>query len=342
MNTLEKKLDEERVQTAQICIGESKGTWQIIWTAVMEGGHTRAEHLYEGRHWDEVLTCFRHHMMAKLAEGYVPQVSIPLNDPIDSLSDRARWAHSLQYYSEMHLNQELLEKLRKWRRESAAKEGKAPYLLATNRMLEMVATFVPHTAEELKQIPGFGLGKVNQYGESLFAITQAAERVTHFPLNWVLNVIDRASFQQWLMEQKERKAKAELERHTRKRNMLDAIWQGSPLEEMRTMLSLSKRDTILLVEELDADGYDVSPLVDNELSDVADELKEQAWTQFEQLGDRYLKPIMEAVFTTDERKELDFDRTYQWLRLLRIRYRKAKAVLTECDTDQNDSFIVAS
>ncbi|WP_442601587.1 HRDC domain-containing protein [Paenibacillus sp. KN14-4R] len=342
MNTLEKKLEEQRVQTAQICIGESKGIWQIIWTVEMEGGQARQDYLYEGRHWDEVLSCFRNHMLSKLAEGYIPQVSISLNNPIESLSDKAKWVHSLHYYSERHTNHELLEQLRKWRRESAAKEGRAPYLLATNRMLEMIAAYMPQHAEELKQIPGFGVGKVSQYGEGIFAITRTFERVTQFPLDWVLNFIDRVSFQQWLMDQNERKAKAELERHARKRNMLEAIWQGSPLEEMRSMLSLSRRDTVMMVEELDADGYDVSPLIDNELSDVTEELKEQAWTKFEELGDRYLKPVMEAVFSADDRKDLDLERTYQWLRLLRIRFRKSKAGLLEIEVQEMDNITAAS
>ena len=81
------------------------------------------------------------------------------------LSGKAKMTQMLTYYCEEHPNEEMYETLRTWRREQAARERKAPYILATNRVLRMISVFLPQSKEELQQIPGFGEQKTNMYAE---------------------------------------------------------------------------------------------------------------------------------------------------------------------------------
>ena len=73
----------------------------------------------------------------------------------------------LTYYCEENPSEEVYETLRAWRREQAARERKAPYILATNRVLRMISVFLPQSKEELQQIPGFGEQKTAMYADRL-------------------------------------------------------------------------------------------------------------------------------------------------------------------------------
>ena len=46
----------------------------------------------------------------------------------------------------------------------AASDRKAPYFVATNRLLRLISAFVPHTMDELMQLPGVGESKAAEYG----------------------------------------------------------------------------------------------------------------------------------------------------------------------------------
>lgn len=326
MNTLEKKVGDNRVISAQIVIGEDKGIWHAMWSESKESGHDEQENWYEGQHWEELISSLRANLIGKLSEGYLPLITAPWDDSQRGLGERARWNALLQCYSESHINVQVMDSLRKWRRDKATELAKAPYMIATNRMLEMITALLPQTADELKQIPGFGHDKVTHYGDEIFKITKATERLTTFPLTWVEHEVEPVVLQQWIYEQKERKMKAEYTKTARKRRFLEAIWQGISLDEIVQELSISRRDAILMVEEMDHEGYNVTPLIELELEQVKAEDKEHAWQHFDQQGDRYLKPVFQALCEQTELKSSDSDRTYQWLRLLRIQYRRAKIV----------------
>lgn len=326
MNTMEKKAGDESILTAQIVIGEGKGIWHVLWSETLEDGHDRQDNWYEGPHWDELIAVFRENLFLKLKEGFVPLVTMPWEDPLNGIGERGRWNAILQCYCESRTDEKVMDELRKWRRDKAASLAKAPYMIATNRMLQMVAVFLPHTVEELKQIPGFGHDKSNKYGEEIFAITRKVERTTHFPLDWVGQEIDPAVFRQWVIEQQDRKTRSEQEKNAKKRKLLEAIWQGENLDHIAKQTSLSRRDLVLMIETMDQEGYDVSPIIDKELDLISQEEKDQALLQFEQQGDRYLKPIYQAIYEGTELKNGESDRVYQWLRLLRIQYRKTSTI----------------
>lgn len=72
------------------------------------------------------------------------------------------------------------EALRTWRNERARQDGISAYIIATNRMLAEIALRRPATLESLKEIPGFGPSKLQNYGKDILALlnTSPAEEPT--------------------------------------------------------------------------------------------------------------------------------------------------------------------
>ena len=66
--------------------------------------------------------------------------------------------------------QQRLERLEAWRRNTAAEEDRAPYLILNNQTLVMLAEQNPQTLEQLRAIRGIGPVKLERYGEQLLAI----------------------------------------------------------------------------------------------------------------------------------------------------------------------------
>jgi superfamily II DNA helicase RecQ len=110
-----------------------------------------------------------------------------------SSASRSQEQLKLQYYSEQHGNETVYEELCSWRRGKASSERKAPYILASNRLLRMISAFLPRTAEELLQIPGVGEGKASVW-RRLAQYHLCCAREHHFPLNWVMRRLMRRDF----------------------------------------------------------------------------------------------------------------------------------------------------
>lgn len=72
------------------------------------------------------------------------------------------------------LDEALLARLEAWRRETAAAEERAAYLVMTNDTLEQIARQRPRTLEELAAIRGIGPVKLERYGEALLALVAGA------------------------------------------------------------------------------------------------------------------------------------------------------------------------
>lgn len=67
----------------------------------------------------------------------------------------------------------LLERLKAWRKERAAKEGVPVYIIGTNGEFMDIVMKAPGTLEALKAVKGFGKGKISKYGEELVGIINA-------------------------------------------------------------------------------------------------------------------------------------------------------------------------
>jgi superfamily II DNA helicase RecQ len=323
LSSFEKEEAEGGTAGAQVTIGEQHGVWSVVWNERLADGKTLQERWYEGTAWDAMLQTFRQRLQEKWLLGYSPLVEGVIEGRTD-LTGKGRFHAMLQCYSDKHSNAEAFEKLREWRREQAQREGKAAYIVATNRVLRLIAAFLPHTPEELAQIPWLGEQKAKLYGAELVRIAAEFERSTSFPLDWVEQAVGEAAFDAWLREQRQMKLRSEQTLLEQKQRLLEGIAQGERMEALAQSLTLTRRDVVQRVEALDEEGYNVDALLHAELENVSEAEREKAWRAFELEGVRYLKPVLHRMYSESELKALDLDRAYEWLRLLRLQYRKTK------------------
>ncbi len=319
LNTFEKKMEDGITQLAHVSIAEHKGEWHAHWNEVHESGKQLQVTWYEGLSWDELIDIFRIQFKQKIDEGYTPMIHLDMQQSEQS-SSKSKHAKILDFYSSLHPNEEIYEELRSWRRSQAIKESKAPYMLATNQMLRMISVFLPHSLSELSKIPGCGRNKINPYANAIIEITAKEKRTTSFPLDWVIHQVDIAKFEWWLAEQKKRKEQIEQVKESHKRKLIELVHQGKSIDDMQAVLLISRRDLLLWLEELDREGYNIIPLANAELASIPDPWKEKAWELFDTLGPRYLKPVFLKLTEQEDVQISEVERTYDWLRLLRIQF----------------------
>ncbi len=322
VNSFEKRTEEDRMVTAQVSIAEQHGIWHVLWNEPDQEGNATQISWYQGDKWQEMLTAFRTQLAERAADGYLPLIEGTLDAA--GQSGKSMFTQMLLFYSETHVNDELYQKLRQWRKEQAAKESKPSYIIAYNRVLQMIACFTPHTLQELQQIPGFGEHKCAQYGQAILQVTSTYARDTAFPLEWVAEQVDDYAFKLWQHKQKELKVKTQLERQASKKRLLELISKGESLEAAAQSLQLPRRELMLWVEELDTEGYDLEAWIDVELQGMNQADRELAWKVMLAEGDKYLKPILMKMYSEEELKTKDLDQLYEWLRLMRLRFRKER------------------
>ncbi|AZN42824.1 HRDC domain-containing protein [Paenibacillus albus] len=322
LNTFEKVGSDREVDQAQLSICEQNGVWSVIWTVAAAEEQSV---WFEGGSWEEMITAFRHGVAVRMGEGYTPIIDGMLEER-RSLDDGSLYS-MIQCYGETNPNEEIFEALREWRRKAAITAKKSAYLVATNRMLWMISSYVPQQAEELLQIPGWGETRQAAYGEDVLAITQKFERQTHFPLNWVAEALDPKQYTGWIYKQKENKYKLLMERQHQKRALLQAIAEGKNIDELLAEVELPRRDLMDRIEKLETEGYDMEPLIERELSQIPPAEQQQLWDALLTIGDRYLKPVLHQVYgeETMQGRGKTIDLLYDRLRLLRLRYRRTKS-----------------
>lgn len=324
MSSLERKEPGGRQHRAFVQIEEKEGVWVGSWREAEGSEHGMNTFVwYQGNRFEELMSSLRKQLQERRREGFVPLIQAVNGSSGAVLSEKARKTQMMIYYAECHPNEAVYEQLRKWRREQSALEGRSPFILASNRVLHMIATYLPYTKEELLQIPGFGEQKAGRYGDDIIQITCQHNRNTSFPLDWILGQIDIIAFSVWMEQEQEKRAKRDLEREEGKRKLLKASAEGRTLEELRVELSIPKRELLLWVEELDRDGHDMDALVESGLESMAAEEQKKVMNLFRQQGERYLKPIVQLLYDEKEQKQMDMDLVYEQLRLLRIKYRRS-------------------
>lgn len=320
LSTMECKTEENRARTAQVSITEHQGAWRVLWSEEDTDGKPVQDCWYEGDGWKDLLHFFREGLKAKRGDGYFPLIDTSLPGGPEAVKNRD--VLMLQYYGEMHYSDAVFQELRSWRRKTANKEGKSAFFVATNRMLFMLAAYLPRTVEELKMIPGFGQRKAELYGADILAVTAPAEREKGFPLDWVQAEVDEADFDSWLTEQQRSREQQEQAKLQRRKQVLEGAACGATLTELESATGLKRQELVRLVEELDRSGYDMEPLVEAELQqdDAAEAGKIREL--FGKLGTRFLKPVLQALYSEEEMKGIDVNDRYEKLRLYRIRFKK--------------------
>lgn len=319
MNSMEKEIEVGRFQTAAVSIVEDKGKHQIHWQEPDTQGGYREEIWFEGDNWEELMITFQFRVTEKMAEGYTPVIEKMPQRP-DQLSVHAKNIQMLYFYSEQHCKDELYKVLRSWRRARSGEDGKAPYLIASNRLLRTISAFAPHTEEELLQIPGFGQSKWEAYGKEILELTQEFEQPNPFPLNWIQKEINKEGFLTWLYAQQELKFKSEAKQISQKNQLLQLMESGEGLEAMEKETKLNVRDIFVQLERLEQQGYDLSSWLSSSLEHVDVSEIQRVKDAYSKLGDRYLKPVLEEVYPHEDRKE-EMESLYIKLRLIRLQYR---------------------
>ncbi|WP_424767295.1 HRDC domain-containing protein [Paenibacillus sp. sgz302251] len=321
LNTFEKQGEGQSYTSAQLSICERQGIWAVLW---MEGEEAEGnpQTWFEGTSWEEMITAFRLGISRMMGEGYTPIIDGMLDDRQTSAGS---FLTMLQCYGELHANQELFQLLREWRRTKAIAEKRSAYLIATNRMLWMISAFVPQTADELTQIPGWGNTKHASYGAEVLEMTEQVSRSTSFPLQWVTEQLDSTAYTQWLFKQKEAKYKLQMDRQLAKKKILEAVQVGGTLEQLQTELEMSRRELLDRIEQLEQEGYDFESLITRELFEVPQEEQQQVLDALSLVGDKYLKPVLQQVYGSTEASQLSkpVDVLYERLRLIRLRYRRS-------------------
>ncbi|WP_083927143.1 HRDC domain-containing protein [Paenibacillus terrigena] len=323
LNTFERKQESEGTITSQLSIGEAHGVWQLVWSEPYHGKMEQSV-WYSGTSWEELLTTFRHGVAVKLGEGYAPIIDGMISDA--EHSGRLVRSQLLACYSDLYPNESLYAMLSQWRRSRATADKKAPYFIATNRMLRLISVYVPQTMEELLQLPGFGENKVNLYGEEIVSLLQDTERTTVFPLDWVKEQVTREEYAQWLYKQKEQKYKQEMDRLAEQKRLLEGIQQGCSITDLEQYCSMSRRNILIALESLDREGYDIERLIEEELQQVPLEEQAAIWSAIERDGYRYLKPILLEVYGDTGLQGEQAAMYYERIRLVRIRYRRQREI----------------
>ncbi|MGG6312471.1 HRDC domain-containing protein [Paenibacillus macerans] len=320
LNSLEKKDDGAMLKGAQVWIGEEDGVWRMGWNELSADGG-QEDLWYEGASWSEMLHIYRHRLASKLGEGFRP-VMEGIWDEKEELSGRGMAAQKLFCYSEMNGNESMYNELAAWRRKKASAERKAPYLIASNRLLRMISVFLPRTVEELLQLPGVGENKASEYGAELLEITKNGERARDFPLDWVEGATDPEVFRSWLYKQKEAKFRVEMEKYSVRRAVLEALAEGLKVADICARAGIERREAVELLEDLEKEGYNTDDLVNSELEEMPEGEQTAVWQAYEELGDALLKPVLQKVYGSEAPDGGNLDMLYERLRLIRIRYRR--------------------
>lgn len=322
---------EQEVGAAQVWIEEADGLWSSGWSELDASGETGQEIWYEGAVWNEMLAVYRHQLAAKLAEGYRPVIRDTFQEFLES-GQRGRYTQKLVCYSELNADEELYKRLAAWRRAKATEEHRAPYLIATNRALRLVSTFLPQTIDELRELPGIGENTVQRYGQDLILQTAGMERKHSFPLDWVERRLDEETFEAWTYKNKERKFKREAERVKATRMLLQASNGGEEIVSL-TQISqesgLERRELIEMMESLEKNGENLDAIIAHELRIMPEPQQLAVRQAYAETGDTFLKPVLKKVYGEELPSEPGLDILYEQLRMIRIRCRREAEQLEE-------------
>jgi len=70
--------------------------------------------------------------------------------------------------------QRIYDALRRWRLEQSRERGMPPFVIMHDRTLEAIATSLPHSLDELSDVPGIGPTKLSLYGDAILSVIASA------------------------------------------------------------------------------------------------------------------------------------------------------------------------
>lgn len=239
-------------------------------------------------------------LLEKMKEGFI------LNQPwmthfLSAIPPRFLMIRKLECFATQSMNSPLLLELKKWRKHAASASHFPPYFIGTDKLLSLIATYIPHTEEQLLQIPGIGNNKVSLYGRPILEITRKYEQIHSFPLDWIHQKVTMDDFIPWFItegKQKEEKRKARVTQEMEEKlRLLEMIEDQVDLEEIAERLSISMSELLKRVRSLDQEGYNIMNFLEKEVEQIQE--KSLIEDIAAKLGSDRLKPIYEKLYGND-------------------------------------------
>lgn len=283
-------------QKGKLIMFERDGSFETHWTSISDELEETVIH-YTGTEKENAWQAAEALQYEKSKDGYAPDSTL-LTLTLSAIPTSYQFIRKLECFSQKNMNTELFQELKKWRKHTALKAQIPPYFIATDKLLSILATFIPHQEEELLQIPGIGTNKVELYGAAILDITKKAAQPYTFPLDWIKDKVLPEELALWLLEEKfakeeKRQARAEQELAEKKR-LLEAIHNQESIEEIAKKLSLSMAQLMKKMTDLSKEGYEVLPYIQQEVNKIQE--SQQIESVVSSIGNARLKPIFEHLY----------------------------------------------
>jgi DNA-directed RNA polymerase specialized sigma24 family protein len=278
---------EERGLTGCVLVTEQGGIWSLVWE-----DEASSVEIYVGEDASKLRQLLAGRLRQWENEGWKPLLPFKLN-----IKNAGAQLTAVDYYSDHHFNGDCYEELRRWRWDKAREQGISAFILATNRALKQLSTFVPQTEDQLEQIPALGAKQRKSHGEDILVITRKYESLYPYPLDWVAGEVDVTELEGWKIEQQERKtaeakAREELEQKE-KADLLNMVGEGRRLTEICQVFGRAPSTILKRVDRLSAEGYELHYWLQKEVDDI--ERAGEILALAQQHGTNLAKPIFEAL-----------------------------------------------
>lgn len=287
-------------ERGQIILFRRAGIYEAHW-CLISNDHELTDICYSGPDLDKAWQAAEAIQRGKCKEGFTmhsPFITFSLT----AIPHSYLYLRKLECFASKHRDQALFHELKKWRRSASSSANIPPYFIGTDKLLSILATFVPQKEEELMQVPGIGKYKLEQYGPAILEITKRFIQPYPFPLEWVQEQISQEELASWLLEEyllKEEKKQARLRKEKEEKlRLLEAIQDRVSVDEAAERLNIPVSQLIRRIRELAKEGYEVIPYLCQEVERIKekDVIQDLAST----LGSERLKPIFEQMYGNGE------------------------------------------
>ena len=191
----------------------------------------------------------------------------------------------------------LFEQLRAKRKELADAEGIPPYMVFSDRALEEMATYFPHSKESFETMHGIGQMGVEKYG---------------YPF---LPIISTYCQQHGLTERPKltaRVGRSTADIGSRSRQVGERFQAGESIAELMRAYKIKRQTIILHLSKYAKAGNSLPVERLHDESSLSDEIKDRMLEIFDELGTDYLNPVFEAFDGTISYEELYLIRVIYW------------------------------
>ena len=199
----------------------------------------------------------------------------------------------------------LFEQLRAKRKELADAEGIPPYMVFSDRALEEMATYFPHSKESFETMHGIGQMGVEKYG---------------YPF---LPIISTYCQQHGLTERPKltaRVGRSTAALRSRSRQVGERFQAGESIAELMRAYKIKRQTIILHLSKYVKAGNSLPVERLHDESSLSDEIKDRVLEIFDELGTDYLNPVFEAFDGTISYEELYLIRVIYWTVQMNINY----------------------